>query len=109
LLQPSALPHNLVVIPGPVYADAGAVQGALLGYQAQGPVHVVSNQPIPATINAVVEEKIVRTSPYSPYAPTVQSVPVVTQVPVHAHNRGVQFLQDELNDETVSLKSTLDL
>lgn len=91
ILQPPPLPNNLVAIQGPVLVEASAIQNALLG-GFPAPVQILTDG-IP-----VIEEKIVRTNPYFPYSANVPKI-AITQAP----RRVVQYLQDDLNDETVRL------
>ena len=46
----------------------------------------------------VIDDKIVRTNPYIPYSANFAKIPIG-----QAPRRVVQYLQDELNDETVRL------
>jgi hypothetical protein len=101
LLQPAPSPNNLVSIPGPVYVEASQLQHAVLGVS---PV-AVAPVAVPATIDAVVHENVIKPNPFNPYAPTVESVPVVRQIPVQAQKRFL--LLDE--DVRVKVKSISDL
>jgi hypothetical protein len=82
----------LVSIPGPVYVEASQLQHAVLGVS-------------PVAVPAVVHENVIKPNPFNPYAPTVESVPVVRQIPVQAQKRFL--LLDE--DVRVKVKSIFDL